>query len=306
MTDSHENRTIRRVTYVGMMINAVLAFIKITVGGMAHSSAVVADGVHSLSDMFTDAAIIAGSRYWAKPADSGHPHGHRRIETAVTLIIGLTLATVAFNMAWRAVTSIHAGEHHTPGRIAMVVAIISIIVKEFLYRWTIHAGHRIHSMPLVANAWHHRSDAWSSIPAAAAAGLATLGEGWGFIDHVGAIAVAIIVLHAAMKISWPAAQQLLDSAGPRETVEDITRIARLTDGVRDAHRVRTRYVGGTRLSADLHVLVDGDLSVTEGHNIATAVRERLIEKRQDIVDVVVHTEPFTSEEIRAGKEETPS
>ncbi|MBL7115583.1 MAG: cation transporter [Kiritimatiellae bacterium] len=302
MTDTHENRTIRRVTYVGMLINAVLAFIKIAVGGLARSSAVVADGVHSLSDMFTDAAIIAGSRYWDKPADSGHPHGHRRIETAVTLFIGLTLATVAFNMAWRAVTSIHAGEHHTPGRVAMVAALISIFVKEILYRWTLDAGHRIHSMPLVANAWHHRSDAWSSIPAAAAAGLATLGEGWGFIDQVGAIAVAIIVLHAAMKISWPAAQQLMDSAGPRATVNDITNIARSTAGVRDAHRVRTRYMGGSRLSVDMHVLVDGTLTVSEGHDIATAVRKRLIEKRRDIVDVVVHTEPFTRQEIQKDKD----
>jgi cation diffusion facilitator family transporter len=294
-TPQTDNKEVRRVTYIGMIVNALLAAVKIVVGSFSHSSAVVADGVHSLSDMFTDAAVIAGSHFWARPADEGHPHGHRQIENAVTLIIGLTLAAVAVTMTWHALSSIHLREQHSPGIPALVVALLSIAIKEALFRWTSKKGHAMHCEPLVANAWHHRSDAFSSIPAAAAVGLAALGPEWSFIDHVGAIAVAIIVMHAAFKIAWPAFQKLVDSGGPKETVDAISKTARSTPGVRDVHIVRTRYIGGSRLAVDLHVLVDGALSVSDGHNIASAVRDQLIAEHPDIVDVIVHTEPFHSQ-----------
>ena len=286
-----QSREVRRVTWIGLVVNLALTAFKFAAGIVGHSGAVVADAVHSLSDMFTDAVILVGSRYWDRPADPGHPHGHRRLETLITLLVGATLAAVAVGMVWEAIASLREHDEEPPRRIAFAAAAASIVVKEWLYRWTVAAGHRLRSMPVVANAWHHRSDALSSIPAAAAVAVASLWPPLAYIDHVGVVAVSAIILHAAWRITWPAVQQLMDASAPETEVSAVRASALSTPGVQSIHKVRTRYVGGSQLAVDLHIQVDGRLSVREGHDISTQVRDRVIWQNPGVNDVVVHLEP---------------
>jgi len=285
-------RSFRRVGWAGLVINLVLAAAKAVAGTVGHSQAVLADALHSLSDTVTDIAVLLGVRYWTAPADEDHPHGHGRIETLVTVVIGLALVSVAVGMGWRAVLGLeHAGSAVQPTPLALAAALTSIVVKEGLYRWTVAVGRTVGSPALVANAWHHRSDALSSIPAAAAVGVALIEPRWAFIDRVGAVIVCLFILQAAWKILHPAVNQLIDAAAPTEDRRRIEELAREVDGVEAAHAVRTRYVGA-KLAVDLHVEVDAGLSVEEGHAIALKVRRRLIDKGPDVVDAIVQIEPF--------------
>ena len=291
-------RRVQRITWVGLSVNVCLSALKFVGGFLGGSQAVVADAVHSLSDMTTDVAILVAVRYWTKPADATHPHGHRRLETVVTLSIGLVLAVVATGLLWNAIVTLR--EQHTtrPGWIALAAALISIGSKEFLYRWTASAGRRIKSTPVIANAWHHRSDALSSIPAALAVAGAMVGPAWSFLDHLGAAAVSLFIYQAAFKIIRPALEKLMDSAAPEEKLQHIRAIAMETDGVKRVHGIRTRYVSGSSLAVDLHIEVDGAMTVRNGHEISEAVKKRLLAEDPEVADVVVHLEPY--ENSRGG------
>jgi cation diffusion facilitator family transporter len=284
-------RVVSRVTWVGLGANLLLAGIKLTAGLLGVSQAVVADAVHSLSDCVTDLAILIGVRYWSEPPDAEHPYGHRRIETLVTAFIGLALAAVAVGLAWDAINSLLVGDREAPRPIALGAAVVSIAVKEGLYHFTRAAGIRVRSSALKANAWHQRSDALSSIPAALAVGAALIDPSLAFLDSVGAIAVSLFILYAAWKIIGPALDQLIDRGASPETAEAITRIAMSVPGVREVHRVRTRH-SGLGLHVDLHALVEDELTVQQAHDIATAVKDRLIDEGPQVLDVVVHVEPF--------------
>ncbi len=292
---SAADRETRRVTWVSLAANLVLSGLKFVGGLLGGSQAVVADAVHSLSDSTTDLAILVGIRYWSKPPDATHPHGHRRVETLVTTAIGMALAVVAAGLLWNAISTL--GEPHTtrPKWIALVAALVSIASKETLYRWTAAAGRRIRSMPLTANAWHHRSDSLSSIPAALAVGGAMIHPAWSFLDHVGAVVVSLFIFQAAFKIIFPEMGKLLDSGASEETLRHIHSLALGVPGVRYVHRLRTRYCGSTCLAVDLHIKVDGNLTVDAGHDISEIVKRELLASDSDIVDVVVHLEPYKGE-----------
>ncbi len=283
---------VEKVTWIGLVINLVLSALKCAAGIAGRSQAVFADGIHSLSDMTTDAAILLGVRYWTKPADSRHPHGHRRIETMVTLAIGLALAVVATGLLRNAVLTLHDRYETPPDLVALAAALVSIVAKEILYRWTVAVGRRIKSMPLIANAWHHRSDALSSIPVALAVAGASIEPTWAFLDHVGAVVVSFFIYQAAFRIARPALDTLLDSGAPPEQLRQIETIARATEGVRDVHAIRTRYAGGSALVVDLHIEVAPEMTVREGHNVSEAVKTRLIAQGPDVIDVMVHLEPL--------------
>ena len=276
---------------MGLAVNVLLAGLKFAGGLLGGSQAVVADAVHSVSDITTDVAVLVGLRYWSKPADADHPHGHRRIETLVTLSMGLVLALVAAGLLWNALATLSERHNRTPGWVALYAALLSLVCKEALYRWTAAAGRRIKSMPLIANAWHHRSDALSSIPAALAVGGAMVAPSWAYLDHVGAAVVSFFIFQAAFKIVRPAIGKLADAGASDEKVRQILRVAKETEGARDAHGLRTRYAGCMSLAVDLHVLVDAGMTVRDGHMIAEKVKERLLAADPDIVDVVVHLEP---------------
>jgi len=282
---------VRRVTLTGLAINVLLSALKLGAGIVGNSQAVVADAVHSLTDTVTDVAVLVGVRFWSRPPDECHPHGHRRIEFLVTIFIGLLLAAVGLGLVYNALDTLHEPHRSPPGPIAFFAAILSIFTKELLYRWTISVGLEIRSTALIANAWHHRSDALSSVPAALAVAGAALLPGLAILDHLGAIVVSIFILQAAWKIVRPSLEQLIDRGAPEEIRRGIEQLARATPGVQEVHAIRTRHIG-SGIEVDLHVLVDPELTVEEGHEISEEVKRRLIDYVSDVVDVVVHLEPY--------------
>jgi len=281
---------VSRVGWVGLLCNLSLAAAKAAAGILGHSQAVLADALHSLTDSVTDIAVILGVRYWTAPADEDHPHGHGRIETLITVVIGLAIGAVAIGMGTQAIRGLRHGPEVAPSGIALVVALISIAVKEILYRWTARVGREVRSPALVANAWHHRSDAISSIPAAVAVAVTLIDPEWAVVDRVGAVVVCLLILQASWRILRPALDQLIDAGAPAADRRRIEELALKVDGVEAAHAVRTRFVGAD-LAVDLHVEVDGGLSVAEGHVIAVAVRRKLLEEGPNVNDAVVQIEP---------------
>ena len=281
---------VRRVTWTGLVVNILLVAFKLAGGLLGRSQAVVADAVHSLSDAGTDVAVLVGVRYWSAPADERHPYGHGRIEAVVTALIALALAGVAVGLGYQALASLAEKHASPPGGIALVAALASIVCKEVLYRWSVAAGRRVRSSALVANAWHHRSDALSSVPAALAVAGARLNPSWALLDHVGAVLVSFIILQAVWRIGRPAVQELVDTGASAQERRQIRAIALKTEGVRQVHAVRTRRLG-PGLAADLHIGVDGAMTVRRGHTVSEEVKHRLLEAGPALVDVVVHLEP---------------
>ncbi|MBN1477732.1 cation transporter [Candidatus Sumerlaeota bacterium] len=281
---------VRRVTWWGLIINLLLSALKFAGGILGSSQAVVADAIHSLSDSVTDVAVLVGLRFWSKPPDESHPHGHRRIETLVTVAIGLLLAAVAVGLAVGALRGLRRLDLPSPEWIAFAAAVVSIGSKEWLYRWTVAVGRRARSSAVIANAWHHRSDALSSIPAAVAVAGAAFHPAWSFLDPLGALIVTLFILQAAWRIVKPALWELVDTGAPPEECEEILRLAEETEGVTNAHALRTRYVG-PGMHVDLHIEVDPEITVREGHDISEKVKSRLIDQGPSVIDVVVHLEP---------------
>jgi len=286
-------KEINRITYISALINFLLSAIKIFTGIIGSSKSAVADGVHSLSDLSTDLAILIGVKFWTAPPDEKHPYGHGRIETLVTVFIGLILAFVGLSIGYEAALSIRDPHIEKPGWIAVTGIVLSIILKEFLFRWTIRVGKKLKSSSLVANAWHHRSDSLSSIPALIAVSVSIIFPGLEFIDHVGAIIVAFIIIKVSAGILKRSFDELTDSSIDKEDLGEIKKIVMKIRDVKDVHAVRSRkYNSGNFI--DLHVLVDENLSVKAGHDIAEEVKVSLIERGPSVVDAVVHIEPFQS------------
>jgi cation diffusion facilitator family transporter len=281
---------VRQVTWIGLAVNIALSILKFMAGLLGRSQALVADAVHSLTDTTTDVAVIIGSYYWARPPDSDHPYGHHRVETVVTLFVGFVLCAAGLMVGWEALRSLQGEPARQPKTIALIVAAVSIVGKEALYRWTAAVSRRIKSPALAANAWHHRTDAISSLPVFLAVGGAMLFPQWSLLDRVGAVVVAIFIVHAAFKIIWPGLRELVDAGAPTEICREIMALARQNPQVQQAHGIRTRYVG-SRILVDLHVVVDGGLSVKEGHDIAEDVKHRILQNGPEVIDVSVHIEP---------------
>jgi cation diffusion facilitator family transporter len=286
-----QTRQIQRITWVGLFSNLFLAIVKFFVGFIGSSQAVIADAVHSLSDMTTDIAVLLGVRFWTAPADEDHPYGHWRIETLITVLIGISLAVVALGIGYKSLTTMREVHLKQPGWIAIVGVMFSILLKELLYHWTLKVGKTSKSTAVTANAWHHRSDAISSIPALVAVAAASINPDWAFIDHVGALLVSLIILKVSWDIVSPAFSVLADQGASQKDREKIRQIALKTDHVERVHAVRTRK-HGFGLFIDLHVQVNGDMSVRKGHEICEIVKKQLIARGPDILDVVVHLEPY--------------
>ncbi len=283
-------RAVRRITWIGLIGNVFISTLKFIVGIVGSSQAIVADAVHSLSDTITDAAILVGVRFWSPPADECHPYGHSRIEAIVTAGIGCLLAVVALGIGYRGITTVRDEHIDQPGMIAFTGAIISIVIKEILYHWTVLVGKREKSSALMANAWHHRSDALSSIPAALSVAIAAFSSELSFVDHIGAIIVSLLILHASWKIMKPAFVELSDSGAPSQIRNLIHAVSSETDNIEDVHAIRTRRMG-SGIMVDLHITVDGDMSVSRGHDVSEEVKQRILEKVPNVLDVVVHLEP---------------
>lgn len=284
------DKIVRRVTLGGLFVNIGLSGFKFAAGIMGDSQALVADAIHSLSDGVTDVAVIAGSYFWSKPADECHPYGHKRIETFVTMTIGIVLLAAGIGIGWDAVHCIRNGMKSSPGLIALAAAFVSIVCKELVYQWTAARGRKVKSPALTANAWHHRLDAISSVPAVAAIAGAMAFPSMRYLDQVGAVVVSVFIMHASIKIILPGFREFFETGAPIEVNEKIRDIVYGNSAVRQVHKIRTRYVSSS-LFVDLHIIVDGGMTVREGHNIAENVRRRLLNEGPDIVDAVIHVEP---------------
>ena len=293
-TSPHHVAMIRKVTWGGMIVNLVLAGIKFLAGFWGASQAVIADAVHSLSDMTTDIAVLLGVCFWSAPPDEHHPYGHQRIEELVTIAIGLALVIVAVGLGYNSIVTIHEAHIKNIGWVAISGPVLSIIGKELLFRWTVHVGEKVRSSAVIANAWHHRSDALSSVPALVAVVVAALYPDWGLVDHIGAIIIAGFILKVAWDIIIPALQKLIDTGASVKTRKEIITLAMGVSGVKSAHAIRTRKFG-SHLLVDLHILVNPDLSVREGHRISEDVKDLLLAKGPEILDVVIHLEPYDEE-----------
>lgn len=280
---------IKRVTAVGLIANFFLTVFKIVAGYFGNSQTVIADGIHSLSDSVTDIAVIIGASLWSAPPDEGHPHGHRRIETFITAFIGIALFAVAYGIGRNAIITF-TDPDETPTWIALAAALLSVVVKEALYQYTNRSGKKLQSSAVVANAWHHRSDAISSIPAAIAVIISMNFPNYPYIDNIGALIVSVFIVYTAFKISWAAILELTDISADKTICESIECTAKSVEGVKSIHKCRTRKYGN-RIQVDLHIQVNPDITVREGHGIGHKVEDKLF-KNHDIIDVIVHVEPY--------------
>lgn len=284
-------RKTTRITVAGLAANFVLAVVKFLVGLRYSSQALIADALHSLTDSITDIVIIIGVRFWSAPADSDHPHGHGRIETMVSFLLGLSVAFAAVAIGMRALASLQQPQIGTTHWAVFLAACFSVAIKELLYQWHSRVGRSLRSTAIVANAWHHRSDAFSSLIVALAAASSWFLPEWSFLDQAAALIVAVLILQAAWGISIPAFKELIDTGASEEQHQRILRLAQETAQVLEVHALRTRKIANL-MHVDLHVQVDPNISVLEGHAIAGQVKARILEQEPNVAAVLVHLEPF--------------
>jgi len=283
--------SVKRITLFGLAVNIFLSIIKFILGVSGNSQALIADAVHSFSDLTTDLAVIFGADVWSKCPDKNHPYGHTRIETLVTGGIGIMLLAAAAGIGYNALATIqHDHTAEQPGWIAFWGALLSIILKEFLYRWTLGQGRKYTSRALIANAWHHRTDALSSIPVAIAVIVSVLYPKLSFIDHIAAFTVSLFILYAGGKILKSVIEEVTETGASPTYLKKIEEIILNVKGVKSVHALRSRRMGSGWF-IDLHVQVDPDLPVRKGHKISQAVEDSLIENNPEIYDVIVHIEP---------------
>lgn len=288
-------REIRNVTLIGSIVNLVLTIGKVFAGIVGQSSAMVADGVHSLSDLVTDIIVIVFVKISGKEKDNTHQYGHGKFETFATMIISMALLIVGVGIAWTSALKIYNSLNGAlidkPGIIALYAALISIVSKEGLYWYTKLEGKRLNSQAMVANAWHHRSDALSSIGTALGiSGAIMLGENWRILDPLAGIIVSFFILKVAWDIAKPSIDELLDRSLPDKTQKEIEQIITDTGGVISFHGLRTRKIGDV-ISVEMHVQVDRYLTVEVSHQTATNIENALRERFGANTHVIVHIEP---------------
>ena len=287
---------IARVTLTGSVVNLLLVCLKAVAGIAGHSAAMVSDAIHSLSDFITDIVVLVFVRISAQPRDEGHDYGHGKFETMATLLIGLALAAAAIGIVISGATKLarwlQGEDLPSPGKLALWAALISIVAKEALYQYTCIKGKSLNSPALEANAWHHRSDALSSVGAAIGIGGAIfLGNRWTVLDPLASIVVGLMLVKVAWNLLGPSFRELTDSSLPKDTEAEMLEIIRGIDGVQDPHNLRTRRVGN-RLVAEVHIRLDGRQSLSEAHEKATEVERRIKARFGQQSHIVVHMEPI--------------
>lgn len=286
--DPERLQAAQRVTWVSVAVNIALTFAQVVVGFLANAQSLVADGLHSASDLLADFFVLLANRRGSHAADSDHPYGHRRVETAASLALGLLLAgTGAALLISAGARMQRVGELPPIGLIAFWVALATLAAKEILFRYMLRVAERLRSPMLVANAWHARADAASSLVVAAGIGGSLLG--WRFLDLLAAAIVGFMILRMGWKFAYEAIQELIDTGLDTAEVAAITATLRETPGVVDLHELRTRRMAHNAL-VDAHIQVDGRISVSEGHRIAELARARVLAAHEDVLDVLVHVD----------------
>lgn len=292
---TEREKAIYQVTWAGSFVNFLLVIFKFIAGILGHSGAMIADAVHSLSDFATDIVVLIFTRISNKPQDKNHDYGHGKYETLATAIIGIVLFAVGASICWNGLQAIQTvwqgGRLPAPGMLAFAGAIISIVSKELIYRYTIHVGRKINSSAVIANAWHHRSDAFSSIGTAIGIGGAiVLGESWSVLDPMAAVVVSFFIMKVAVQLLKPCVDELTEKSLPDEIEKEICLIAENTPGVSAIHNLRTRRIGN-HYAIEMHVRMDGHLTLYEAHAKASVIENKLKEKYGNETHVGIHVEP---------------
>ena len=292
--DAREKQ-IRNVTLWGAFVNILLTVAKLLAGIFGKSAAMVADGVHSLSDLLSDLVVLIFTHISSKGKDRRHSFGHGKFETLATLIVSLILIIVAYKLASNGVESIvdiaTGGTLPKPSYIALIAAVVSIIAKEILYQWTAQVGKRTNSSVVIANAWHHRSDALSSIGSLIGIGGAIiLGHEWTMLDPIASCVISVAIAITAVRIAIPSLAELLETSLPEDIEDDILKTASEVPGVCDVHELKTRR-NGVSVIIDAHIVVNPSMTIVEAHDIATKVEEALTERFGKETQMNIHVEP---------------
>lgn len=281
---------------MGSIVNMILLILKFAAGILGHSAAMVADAVHSLSDFLTDIVVIAFVRLSSKPADKDHDYGHGKYETIATSIIGMALIVVAVMLGWNGIDKIiyviQGNKLESPGIIALVAAIVSILLKEWVFRVTRKVALEVNSQALEANAWHHRSDALSSIGTTIGIGGAVLlGSNWAVLDPIAAVVVSVLIFITAFRLLRQASGELLEESLPKETEDKIEEIVYRDTLVRDIHNLHTRRIGSI-IAIEMHLRLPGDITLTESHCHASEIERSLRDEFGDNTHIMLHIEPI--------------
>lgn len=289
-------RRIYRVTLVGFVVNLVLSFAKLAAGIVGRSGAMIADAVHSFSDLATDVVVIAFVRISSKPRDDGHDYGHGKYETLATIIISLALGAVGAGILVNSIRDIRVvvdgGLLPRPGLIALVAAVLSIVAKEILYRYTVREGRAVDSPSVVANAWHHRSDALSSLGTLVGIACAYfLGQKWRIADPIAALIVAVFIFKVAFDLIRTGLDELLECSLPADVEQEILQIVTAEPGVREPHNLRTRRIGAS-IAIEVHVRMDGAMTVAQSHALTVDIEHRLRARFGEGTMIAIHVEPM--------------
>jgi cation diffusion facilitator family transporter len=290
---NEREKKIRGITLWGSLLNIVLMALKIIAGLFIKSSALVADGVHSFSDLVTDVMVLIGARISSRPADKTHPYGHKKFETLTSQFVALILITVGIGFMWTAGAAIDRHEHNFPGVIVLIVAGISVISKEILFQKTRRISRETDSASLYANAWHHRSDSLSSIAVLIGGALSLFG--WGHADQLATIFVGFMILGVGGKIFYECVSELTETAADKESVALISEILSKQNDIVTWHALRTRKLGG-ELFLDVHICVEAGLLVSEAHEISNRLEETIRRQFSKPVNILIHIDPSTTED----------
>lgn len=280
---------VNRVGKTTIIANVVLSVFKILSGIIARSGAMVADGIHTLSDVVTTIAVMIGMKLSTKPDDSDHPYGHEKIEAVVSKLLAILLAITAIGIGYSGIKNIIHSDFTRPGMLALVAAVISIAVKEWMYHYTVRAAKKIDSPSLKADAWHHRSDAFSSVGTLIGIGGAIAGIE--ILDPIASIAVCVMIIRVSVEIYIQAYNQLIDKAASQEDINKIKEIISGVKGVYCIDDIKTR-IHGPRIFVDVEISVDGNLTVYEGHQIAQEVHDKIESNMPDVKHCMVHVNPY--------------
>ncbi|MGA8179422.1 MAG: cation diffusion facilitator family transporter [Desulfobacterales bacterium] len=280
----------KKVTLVGVVVNTLLILLKFAAGIVGHSQALIADAVHSISDLFTDAVVLIGIKVSQKPPDKTHHFGHARLETLASTIVGMALLGTALYIGIDASLTIYRHNEYHPTFLALAGAGISIVLKEALYHYTIRTGRRIKSQLIMANAWHHRSDAFSSVAVFIGVGGTLIEPSWHILDAYAALLVSFFVVKVGLEILKDALREFTDTAPQPEVIAKIKECALSVNGVEDTHDLRVRTSGG-HYQMEIHIVVDGRLTVSEGHKIAKEVEGCLVDDVGNFNRITIHVDP---------------
>lgn len=302
METKEREKKIYRVTLMGSVVNVILLVFKFIAGILGGSAAMIADAVHSLSDFLTDIIVIAFVRISSKPEDEDHDYGHGKYETLATSIIGLALLMVGLYIFYNGARQIwdvmHGAEIEQPGLVALIAAIVSILLKEWTYRFTVSVGKKVESQAVIANAWHHRSDALSSIGTAIGIGGAILlGKGWAVLDPVAALVVSVFIVKTALGLLTTSSGELLEKSLPKEVEKKIVDIVESEPEVSEVHHLCTRRIGNN-IAIEMHIRMPGEISLKDSHTRASDIERKLRQHFGEHTHINLHVEPLNPKKKR--------